>query len=102
PFSLRPYVRNGRSANAWPIDAFENAMRHGRPSAAFAQLDAWFVDHPEDATMFDEAMDSHAAAILPAVLDAIDLNGCRVIADIGGGRGHLLTGILARPPDARG
>ena len=102
PFSLRPYVRNGRSANAWPIDAFENAMRHGRPSVDFAQLEAWFVDRPDEATMFDEAMASHAAAILPAVLDAIHLNGCRVIADIGGGRGHLLTAILERHPDARG
>ena len=46
--------------------------------------------------MFDEAMASHAAAIIPAVLDSIDLNGCRVIADIGGGTGHVLTAILER------
>jgi hypothetical protein len=102
PFSLRPYVRYGRSAGALPSEAFEEAVRHGRPTVDFAQLEAWFAEHPDHAAMFEEAMASHAAAIIPAMLDAIDFDGCRVVADIGGGQGHVLDAILERHPDITG
>jgi hypothetical protein len=38
----------------------------------------------------------------PAVVDAYDFGTFRVVADIGGGRGHLLQAILTRNPQASG
>jgi hypothetical protein len=43
-----------------------------------------------------------SGAIIPAVVAAYDFEPFRVIADIGGGRGHLLQAVLERSAAARG
>ncbi len=47
-------------------------------------------------------MTAKAAGDTAALLAAYDLTALNVIADIGGGRGHLLRPILDAAPDARG
>lgn len=47
-------------------------------------------------------MTAKAAADIAGVLSACDFRAFATIADIGGGRGHLLRGILAAAPAARG
>jgi hypothetical protein len=47
-------------------------------------------------------MTAKAAADIAAVLGAYDFSRFATIADIGGGRGHLLTAILEAAPAARG
>jgi O-methyltransferase len=47
-------------------------------------------------------MTAKAAAEVAAVLDAYDFGGFATIADIGGGRGHLLSAVLDAAPTAEG
>jgi hypothetical protein len=58
--------------------------------------------HPEQAKLFDETMVGVHGRETGAMLDAYDFSGIRVLADIGGGNGSLLTGVLGKHPALRG
>ena len=47
-------------------------------------------------------MTAKAQSQIAGILDAYDFSRFRSIADIGGGRGHLLQAVLGRAPEARG
>jgi hypothetical protein len=47
-------------------------------------------------------MVAKSRAVLPALVDAYDYTRFDVIADVGGGHGHLLAAVLERAPRARG
>jgi O-methyltransferase domain/Dimerisation domain len=57
---------------------------------------------PEKARIFDEAMVGVHGRETAAMLDAYDFSGVRVLADVGGGNGSLLTGVLKKYPGLRG
>ncbi len=59
-------------------------------------------EHPEQAEVFDAAMTAIHGRETHAVLDAYDLTGVGVLADIGGGNGTNLTGVLGRYPEMKG
>jgi hypothetical protein len=59
-------------------------------------------EHPEQAKVFDAAMTSIHGRETQAMLDAYDLSGVNVLADVGGGNGSNLIGILGRYPEIRG
>ncbi len=63
---------------------------------------AYLTENPEKARIFDAAMTAIHGRETPAVLDAYDFSGIRVLADIGGGNGSNLIGILGRHPGLRG
>jgi C-methyltransferase len=63
---------------------------------------AYLQDHPGEAWTFGHAMTAKAAADIPAILGAYDFSRFGTIADIGGGRGHLLRAILDAAPAADG
>jgi hypothetical protein len=67
-----------------------------------AGLVEYYAAHPEESAIFNAAMVSKARTTLPAVAAAYDFGDFEAIADIGGGRGHLLRAILERAPNARG
>lgn len=79
-----------------------HAARTGKPQLDWAGIVAYFAAHPEESSLFNQAMVAKAAAVVPAVIEAYDFSPFRMIADIGGGRGHLLRGILDRTPTASG
>lgn len=58
--------------------------------------------HPEQAKVFDEAMVGVHGRETAAMLEAYDFADIRVLADIGGGNGSLLTGVLKKYPRMRG
>ncbi len=79
-----------------------HTLRTGRP--AFEKVYGqpfydYLGDHPEAARRFAAAM---GAAPVPAALAACDLSGTRLIVDVGGGDGGLLTRVLRAQPQARG
>jgi hypothetical protein len=78
------------------------AAKTGKPVMDFAGFMEYFAARPEESSIFNQAMADKSRNIIPAVLDAYDFAPFRVIADIGGGRGHLLRGILERTPAASG
>lgn len=103
PRSLRPLVRMRALPAIWHgFTELAQAARTGRPATDWPALVAYFASHPEEAAVFNEAMVAKSRAVIPAVLDAFAFDGYKVVADIGGGRGHLLQAILARVPAAQG
>ena len=84
---LRESVRTGQTA-------FDRL--YGKP------LFEYLGEHPEHARVFDAAMTSIHGRETQAVLDAYDLSGIGVLADIGGGNGSNLIGILGRYPEMKG
>lgn len=63
---------------------------------------AYLAEHPEKARVFDAAMTAIHGRETPAVLDAYDFSDIGVVADIGGGNGSNLIGMLGRYPAMRG
>jgi hypothetical protein len=80
----------------------EAVARTGKPALPWAGLVRYFSEHPAEASLFNQAMVAKSATAIPAVLDAYDFGSSGVIADIGGGRGHLLQAILGRHASASG
>jgi len=103
PQSLRSYVQMTGLPAFWNgFGDLERSARAGRPAADWAGLLQYFASHAEESAIFNAAMVAKSRAVLPAVVAAYDFSACGTIADIGGGRGHLLAAILERAPKARG
>ncbi len=103
PESLRPYVRMGGMPAFWErYSELGTTVQTGRPSRDWRGLLGYFDGHRDEAEIFNAAMVAKSRAVLPAVVDAYDFARFEVIADIGGGRGHLLAAVLERAPRARG
>ncbi|HEY4630584.1 MAG TPA: methyltransferase, partial [Blastococcus sp.] len=89
--------------DAW--SDLEQAVRTGQPSFArvhgtdlFGYLDA----HPDDAAVFDGAMQDIAGNFLAGILTVYDFAGYSTVVDIGGGTAALLAPVLRSAPGARG
>jgi hypothetical protein len=67
----------------------------------YVAMVAHFAVHPDEGRLFNEAMADRAAAVIPTVIDAYDFGQFETIAEIGGGRGRLITAILDRVPTAK-
>ena len=103
PQSLRSFARMIGMPAIWRgFTDLEHAARTGSPAIDSAGHFAYFAEHPDEASLFNQAMAGKSAAVVPAVVDACDFGRFRTVADIGGGRGHLLRAILERAPAASG
>jgi hypothetical protein len=103
PQSLRSYVRMTGMPAFWDrFTELGRTARSGRRQHDMASLVDYFAAHPGEAAIFNAAMVSKSRAVLPAVAAAYDFSAFETIADIGGGRGHLLELILERTPSAHG
>lgn len=106
PMSMRAFPRMfGLSSFTASFSHLDHAVRSGRPGLECVDprgLWGYLQDQPDEADIFGQAMASKAAADIAAVLAAYDFGGFATIADIGGGRGHLLAAILATTPSATG
>lgn len=99
PQSLRSFARMIGMPVVWGgFTDLAHAARTGRPAADSTAVFAYLADHPHEASLFNQAMTSKSAGVVPVMTDAHDFSGYRTIADIGGGRGHLLQAILQRVP----
>lgn len=98
-------VYNGKKWQTEPYAELEFTLRTGRPSFEHA-FGASFFDyiaaHPDAASEFDRAMVSVTQLHASAVLGAYDFGTFKVLADVGGGNGLLLSAILAAHPQLHG
>jgi hypothetical protein len=62
----------------------------------------YLSERPAAARLFDEAMVSIHGPETAAMLDAYDFSQFGVLADLGGGNGSVLRGVLAKHPNVRG
>jgi hypothetical protein len=87
------------------VDALPQTVRTG--VSAFEQADglsffAYLEQHPDDASLFSEAMTSISSTVIPAVLAAYDFAQIRTLVDVGGGHGSFLAALLQAHPGMRG
>ena len=83
----------------------QHSLRTGSPAleqVAPEGLWPYLQAHPTQAEIFGQAMTAKAGADIAAVLGAYDFHRFGTIADIGGGRGHLLRAVLEAVPTAEG
>ena|SRR5262245_4696428 len=103
PHSMRSPARMMGMPAIWnSFTELAHAARTGKPVFDFAGFMTYFAANPEESSLFNQAMTERSNSIIPAVIDAYDFSPFRLIADIGGGRGHLLRRILERTPTASG
>ena len=62
----------------------------------------WRRDHAEAGALFDAYLAQEALAQAPGIVAALDLSRVGSVADLGGGHGGLLAGLLQANPDLRG
>lgn len=104
--SLRAFARMFGLPIFWATSgALEHSINTGKPAAEkghAAGFWAYLADNPEAGSIFNAAMAGKAHGQIPAVVSACDLAGVGTIADIGGGRGHLIRAMLDAAPNATG
>ncbi len=61
-----------------------------------------FKTNTELGAIFNNAMTSYTHQTTPPLLEAYDFSSARIVADIGGGLGHLLGAVLAANKDVTG
>ncbi len=61
-----------------------------------------FETNRELGEIFNHAMTSFSGQMLPAFLAAYDFSGVKTVADIAGGFGHILAGVLQKHPEMQG
>lgn len=106
PQSVRAFVGMMGMAVHWEaygklehsVRTGESAMTCIAPGGTFQ----YFASHPEEARLFDDAMTAKSHEQIKSVLAVYDFSNFKCIADIGGGRGHLLKAILAENPEITG
>lgn len=106
PQSMRSYVRLVGDDLDWKIfEQLRHSMLTGKPAierVAPQGFWAYLAEHPEYSEVFDHAMTGRAFGIIAGILANYDFSAFKNIADIGGGRGHLLTAVLGATPKATG
>jgi hypothetical protein len=106
PHSMRAFARMfGLDFNWNAYSEFGHSVRTGQPATIKTSprgFWAWIQENPEAGQIFNEAMVSKAQAHVSAVVAAYDFSRFGTIADIGGGRGHLLQAVLVAGRSARG
>ncbi|MBP2471522.1 hypothetical protein JOF53_000394 [Crossiella equi] len=103
--SLRPFVLHtlGTQYQAW--GELGHTVRTGQEAFSKAMgMPVWqyHAEHPEVNSLLNQVMSRESEAMTEELLTGHDFGPYRTVADIGGGQGALLTGILARHPDSRG
>jgi hypothetical protein len=93
PFHLRVYA-----------DAI-HSLRTGKPAGEKTvgmPVFEYFAQNPAYSEIFNNAMTTLSAAIVPAALEAYDFGDIGVLVDVAGGHGQVLTSILRQYPKMRG
>jgi hypothetical protein len=106
PQSVRAFLRLMGLPFIWQSwGQMEHSLRTGEPGVTKLDAEgafAYLAKHPEESRIFNAGMAAKAHREIPAVLEAYDFSRFKRIADIGGGRGHLLLSILKTAPAASG
>ncbi len=106
PQSMRAFARMFGLPVFWmTFGEMAHAVRTGTPATTKAFPEgfwAYLAEQPEAGRVFNAAMQAKAQGAIAGVLSTYDFSGFQTIADIGGGRGHLLRAILDAVPTATG
>ena len=106
PQSMRVFARMfGLAINWEAYGELEYSVRSGRPAMERTLPGgfwSYLAQHPEANRIFNATMQAKAQGQIPAIVASCDFSGFKMIGDIAGGRGHLLSAILEAAPNAKG
>lgn len=106
PQSTRDLARMFGLPLMWQtFEALDHSVRTGTPAAARVHSGgvwAWLSEHPEASAVFNGAMIGKSFGQVAGVVESYDFSKFGTIADVGGGRGHLLEAILQKWPQPTG
>lgn len=106
PQSMRAFARMIGGRIQWTAAGeLKSAAETGRAAIGTVVpggLWEYLKEHADEARIFDAAMTSKSFAEIAALIPAFDYSGYSRIADIGGGRGHVLAAVLAATPASTG
>lgn len=106
PDSARSFVLLYCSPPVWQAwTALETTLTTGQTAFGVVHgTDAfgYCATHHESAQVFHRAMAEDSSRAAAALAEGYDFDGSRTVADIGGGSGALLAGVLAGVPGLRG
>ena len=106
PGGFAPLIRMMALPVIWSsFGSLEEAVRTGSPGTTFVDPDGFFAyldAHPDESEVYDQGMTAMTVRRIDRMVPHYDFTPYGVIADIGGGRGHLLRAVLERTPAARG
>jgi hypothetical protein len=106
PMTMRPFAQMMGLPFVWgSLTELKHAVRTGKPAVEVLEpkgIWAYLQDRPDEAEIFGRAMTAKASVDVGAVIAAYDFTSFGRIADIGGGRGHLLRAVLETTPNADG
>src|SRR5438309_5851082 len=106
PQSMRSFVRMFGLAINWGAYAeLEYSVKTGRPAMEKTLPEGFWTylgKHPEVNSIFNATMLAKAQGQIPAIVASYDFSQFKLIGDIAGGRGHLLSAILEAAPKTKG
>jgi len=88
-----------------PFSKLSYSLSTGKPSFEEIHPEGvfkYFAEHPKEARIFDDGMTGKAQGPIAGIVTQYDFSRFGTIADIGGGRGHLLQAVLKVAPNAKG
>ncbi|WP_439405052.1 methyltransferase [Bradyrhizobium sp. DASA03076] len=94
----RPYAWQAWAHLEHSVRTGENAFRHLNGQSVWEYRSA----RPDENAIFNRAMTANSRGAIEAIIAACDFSRFRHVADIGGGQGQLLAGILAANKALRG
>ncbi|GAC1446082.1 MAG: methyltransferase [Chloroflexota bacterium] len=106
PRSLRPVVLQLMSGAKW--DAWKGLMDTVRTGeTAFDRVHGvglfdYYREHPAQAADFNAAMNSNTAHSVSEISKVYDFSGIKLLVDVGGGHGLLLSSLLQHYPHMHG
>lgn len=83
----------------------DHSLRTGEPAAAEQHAQGvweWLSERPQASAIFNESMIAKSYAQVASVIAGYDFSQFSSVADIGGGRGHLLEAVTNKWPQAKG
>ena len=106
PQSMRSLVRMFGLPGIWAAAGeLTSTVQTGEPSANRALpggIWGYLRQNPDASRIFGEAMTGKAQGQIAGVLDAYDFSSFSVVADVGGGHGHLIQAIVTATPTVQG
>ena len=106
PQSMRSLVRMFGLPGFWTaVGELNSAIQTGEPSAdrvLRGGIWGYLRENPDASRIFGEAMTGKAQGHIAGVLKTYDFSSFSVIADVGGGHGHLIQAIVAATPNVQG
>jgi hypothetical protein len=106
PMSLHAFARmSGTPFNWESVGHLDHSIRTGEPGIALLEPGGWlaYLDaHLYERDIFQQAMTAKAHDDIAGVLEAHDFSRHGTIADVAGGRGHLIRAVLAAHPAVSG